>query len=163
MISQALGDLLSGGLFLEILPLRTVVLELLERDTSPTRFPLRPLYYQCLSIRGVSGMSIHKACILVHVDFLIYVRTLLTFHELNILHLSDTMYKSILFRVQHAYDYIFVISRPWPAPKVRCLRVLRLIESIINDYFSGTIPRCAAAAVPVQSNLRLSNSLGEDT
>lgn len=71
------------------------------------------------------------------------------------------MYKSILFRVQHAYDYIFVISRPWPAPKVRCFRVLWLIESIINDYFCGTIPS-AAAAVPLESNLRLSDSLGED-
>ena len=30
---QALGDLLSGGLFLEILPLSSAVLELLESDT----------------------------------------------------------------------------------------------------------------------------------
>lgn len=73
MNSHALGDLLSGGLFLEILPLRTVVLELLECDTSATRFPLRRLYYQCLGIRGVSGVSIHKACILVHLDVLIFI------------------------------------------------------------------------------------------
>jgi hypothetical protein len=68
------------------------------------------------------------------------------------------MDKSILFRVQHAYNYIFVISRP--TPEIRYLRVLGLIESIINDYFRGAIPRGATGAV--LSNLRLGDSLGED-
>ena len=44
MACEALGDLLSGGLFLEILRLSTVVLELLERHPSADLFPLRPLH-----------------------------------------------------------------------------------------------------------------------